>query len=110
MRRWIGLFALGLGLYAALQAEGQVTTQKFIQGGTRAASLGGVSKAVVNVPIDTSNALTPFPRQETGGFLTSFFRKVGKIGMPVVGQSALPAPSSFPSTKYKNSFQPVMPK
>ena len=110
MRRWIGLTAIGLGLAAAVHVEGQ-NTQQFIQSGQHASSLGGVSKPVVNVPINIgSTALSPFPRQNaTGGFFSGFFRKVGKLGMPVVGQSNLPAPGSFPSTRYPNSFQPLPP-
>jgi hypothetical protein len=31
------------------------------------------------------------------------------LARPTVGSSPLPSPSSFPSTHYKNAFQPVMP-
>jgi hypothetical protein len=66
-------------------------------------------------PIDTSKAIVaaPLPTTTSNSFsLRNFFSRFSLpsfLARPTVGSSPLPSPSSFPSTHYKNSFQPVMP-
>jgi hypothetical protein len=74
---------------------------------------------IVNVPIDTSQAIAPIPQQSTGFglmnigshlHLNSLFSNFHFPGFPpTIGQSPLPPPSSFPSTHYQNAFKPVQP-
>jgi hypothetical protein len=72
-----------------------------------------------NRPIDTSNVVAPVP-QSSGPFhlnnlfpsfsLSKFFPILSRNPKPPsFSTSQFPAPSTFPSTKYPNSFQPTAP-
>jgi hypothetical protein len=95
---------LTLALAAApVRAQGFAS---FAQTGQSASVFSsGATQQVVNQPIDTSLAIAPFPGQSSGAsFLPSFFRNIKLPGFPpIFGQSALPDPSSFPSTHYPNA-------
>ena len=97
-----GFLALGLALVLAVSAMAQ-SYGTFFQPGQRTANLGTTfaPKTVVNVPIDTSQAVAPFPGQSGSFSIAGFFRNMKlPILPPSVGQSPLPPPSAFPSTKY----------
>ena len=70
---------------------------------------------IKSTPIDTSKAIVaaPLPTTSSNSFsLRNFFSRFSLpsfLARPTVGSSPLPSPSSFPSTHYKNAFQPVMP-
>jgi hypothetical protein len=66
-------------------------------------------RPIVNQPIDTTKALrAPSPFQTTSSFNPlRFFPSFHFPSQPTsIGSSALPPPSSFPSTQYPN-FKPV---
>jgi hypothetical protein len=80
-------------------------------------SLGNFPQA--NKPIDMSNVVAPVP-QSSGPFhlnnlfsslsLTRLFPNLSRNPKPPsFSTSQFPAPSTFPSTKYPNSFQPTAP-
>lgn len=100
---WLGVAIVGLGM--ALPARAQLLTP-FTQSG-RASSLSGSASrtSIINVPIDTSLAVAPFPSasQSSSGFLSRLFTGLHFPGFPMnQGQSALPAPTSFASTHYQS--------
>jgi len=71
-----------------------------------------------NQPIDMSNVVAPVPRS-SGPFhlnnlfpsfnLSNLFSKSRTPNPPAFSTSPFPAPSTFPSSKYPNSFKPVAP-
>ena len=71
-----------------------------------------------NQPIDMSNVVAPVPRS-SGTFhlnnlfhfanLSNIFSKSRNPNPPAFSTSPFPAPSTFPSSKYPNSFKPVAP-
>ena len=63
------------------------------------------SKAIVAAPLPTTTSSSSFSLRT----FFSHFSLPSFLARPTVGSSPLPSPSSFPSTHYKNSFQPVMP-
>jgi hypothetical protein len=71
-----------------------------------------------NQPIDMSNVVAPVPRSSGPPYLsnlfhfpnlTNLFSKSRNPNPPAFSTSPFPAPSSFPSSKYPNSFQPMLP-
>jgi hypothetical protein len=91
----------GLALTAALMvgssAWGQRAAFPFI---------GGNGRQINHVPI-VGPSVAPLPLQPQRFRLSQLFRRVGTGPFPPrLGQSALPPPSAFPSTRYKN-FQAV---
>jgi hypothetical protein len=65
-------------------------------------------------PIDTTRAivspsLPATPSRFTIANFLSKFSLSSILSRPVIGQSPLPSPSSFPSTHYKSPIQPQMP-
>jgi hypothetical protein len=100
MRKGTGLLALCCGVLAVSVAWGQ--TSGF---------MGRVNPiTTVNRPIDTSNVVGAPPTFSQGFSLPNLFRRVRTPAFPpVVGQSNYPKPSSFPSTQYKNAFNPLKP-
>jgi hypothetical protein len=109
MRRCLCLVALGvLGLAWVAEGWGQGTS-RFLPAGSRASTMNGSARRVINTPVDTSLAIAPFPTQK-GSFFSSLFRKPTLPSFPAIaGQSNLPSPSSFKSTKYPNTFKPLPP-
>jgi hypothetical protein len=103
------------------------------QTGSAATILGGASpSSIVFQPIDMKSVIAPSPALQAGQGRFNFSALFNKFSMPsptpIRGTSALPAPSSFPSTRYpsfkmlgtpprllgnpnlsKSPFQPVMP-
>jgi hypothetical protein len=72
------------------------------------------AKDITFKPIDTSNAIVSPSLPATPGRFTianflSKFSMNSLFSKPVLGQSPLPPPSSFPSTHYKSPIQPQMP-
>lgn len=71
-----------------------------------------------NQPIDMTNVVAPVPRSD-GSFhlnnlfhsfsLSNIFSKNRNPSPPSFGSSPFPAPGTFPSSKYPNSFQPMQP-
>ncbi len=104
MRKTLGAAALMLAVAAP---SGWAQTSSFFIG--RATP----SMPITNVPIDTSTAIAPAPtfQQATSSFsLSKLFSAFHFPSFPpFIGQSNLPAPSSFPSTHYPNKLQPVKP-
>jgi hypothetical protein len=103
MRRaeWVLALILGLGLASPAWAQ-------------RAFNFGGaVNPQQLNfVPIDTSQAIGNVPRPQPFSIGNLFPKFHMPTWPPKIGQSPLPAPSSFPSTHYPNTFiprQPVIP-
>src|SRR5262245_14584399 len=98
---WIGVAILGMAL--AGPAWGQ-STQNLL------GSLGNFPRA--NQPIDFSNVVTPPPQPSPPFRLTSLFPSSTLTRLfpglsrnpkpPRFSTSPLPAPSTFPSTKYPN--------
>jgi hypothetical protein len=78
-------------------------------------TFGGVNPRDIKfTPIDTTKALAvPIPSVQSPRFsLLNFFPRISLpsfLTSPHVGVSPLPPVSSFPSTHYKNSFQPLPP-
>jgi hypothetical protein len=65
---------------------------------------------IVNVPIDMSNIVAPIPSYKPPFSLSSLIPNIKLPNFPLLfGSSSLPSPSSFPSTHYPNSFQPLPP-
>jgi len=71
-----------------------------------------------NQPIDLSNVVAPVPRSSGPlhlsnlfhfANLTNLFSKSRNLNPPSFSTSPFPAPSTFPSSKYPNSFQPMAP-
>ena len=72
-----------------------------------------------NQPIDLSNVVAPVPQSSSGPFhlnnmfhfvnLSNLFTKSRNPSPPSFSISPFPPPSSFPSSKYPNSFQPMAP-
>jgi len=107
----VGILALALGLGLAAMAQAQ-TLSSFMGRPITFGSTGNTSQEIQNVPIDTTTALAQFPQQpgQTASSFLSFFPSFTMPSFPpLFGQSALPAPSSFPSTHYPNAFQPLPP-
>ncbi len=61
----------------------------------------------------TQNLAAPIPSQQASGFsLTKFIPKLTLPSFstsPTIGHSPLPPPGAFPSTHFKNPFQPLPP-
>jgi hypothetical protein len=108
--------------------ERRRSVRKFILAGVLLVGLTGPAWGQINTflhpvnpndikftPIDTSKAIVaaPLPTTTTSSFsLRNFFSRFSLSNLfsrPTIGSSTLPAPGSFPSTHYKNAFQPVMP-
>ncbi len=71
-----------------------------------------------NQPIDMSNVVAPVPRSNGPLHLNNLFHFVNLSNIfsksrnpnpPKFSTSPFPPPSSFPSSKYPNSFQPMAP-
>src|SRR5262245_14202287 len=69
---------------------------------------------IQNVPIDTSKAVAPVPGIQQGPLsnfnmssVLSFITFGG--AKSTIGTSPLPSPTTFPSTKYPNTFKPLPP-
>lgn len=106
MRRCLCLFAVGLLLASVADAWSQ--SSRFLGAGSHASSLPAGSLSIINKPINTDLSVAPLTSKPS--FLSGLFRKPTMPGFPpVVGQSNLPSPSSFPSTKYPNTFKPLVP-
>jgi hypothetical protein len=75
--------------------------------------MGGVSPSqIISKPIDLTNVIAPLPTftTQTRFTFSNFFHRINPFSAsPTLGTSALPAPSSFPSTRYPNMFQPKQP-
>jgi hypothetical protein len=75
-----------------------------------AATFGGPNLTQLTYkPVDLSHVIAPVPAQaaQQNRFnLGMIFRKMTGLGSRTLGSSPLPAPASFPSTKYPN-FQMV---
>jgi hypothetical protein len=103
MRKALGVAALALAL-AGPSVQAQST--QFLLGRATA------GQPIVNVPIDTSQAIASpgLPNMTPGFSLTNLFSGFHLPSFTtLIGQSPYPAPSSFPSTHYPNKFQPVRP-
>jgi hypothetical protein len=105
VRKLAGLGVLGLVLFIVSPARGQQRTSAF----------AGINPAdIKNQPINVSQALVaPLPTAQGSGFsltnLMPHFSLTNLFTGAHYGTSPLPPVSSFPSTHYKNSFQPVAP-
>jgi len=105
----VWFLVLGMCLVAA-PARGQ-STQNLL------GSLGNFPRA--NQPIDLSNVVAPTPQPSPAFRLTNLFPSSTLIRLfpglsrnpkpAAFSTSPLPAPSTFPSTKYPNSFVPTAP-
>jgi hypothetical protein len=95
---WVIALIVGLGLASPAWAQRAFTFS------------GSVNPQELNfVPIDTSKAIGFAPRPQPfsiGNLFPTFHLPTWP---PKIGQSPFPAPSSFPSTHYKNSFVPQQP-
>lgn len=103
-----GMAVLGLAFMAA---PAQAQTANLLQSGHSLTNFSaGAAQTIVNTPIDTTQAVAPFPGQNGSGLsaLTNFFHSFSlpSWSPSTVGTSALPSPDSFPSTHYEN-FKPV---
>jgi hypothetical protein len=108
MGAWIGAVILGILLTASARAQ---STQNLL------GSLGNFPQA--NQPIDMSNVIAPVPRSSGPFHLNNVFSSLSLTRLfpnlsrnakpPSFSTSPFPAPSTFPSTKYPNSFQPTAP-
>ena len=98
----LGVLELGLCLAAPAWAQ-------------RPSVFTGINPAdIKNQPINISQALiAPLPTAQGSGFslrsLMPHFSLTNLFTGPHYGTSPLPPATSFPSTHYKNSFQPVAP-
>jgi hypothetical protein len=109
MASWIG--GAMLGMIVASTAWGQ-SAQNLL------GSLGNLPQRA-NQPIDMSNVVAPTPRSSGPFHLNNLFPSFGlskflpnlhrNPSPPQFSTSPFPAPSTFPSSKYPNSFQPVKP-
>ena len=105
---WLGGVLLGMAIAAPAWAQ---STQNLL------GSLGNFPQA--NQPIDMSNVIAPVPRSSGPLHLNNVFSSLSLTRLfptlsrnpkpPSFGTSPFPAPSTFPSTKYPNSFQPTAP-
>lgn len=106
---WIAGAALAMVLAASARA--QSSTANLL------GSLGNFPQA--NQPIDLSNVVAPVPRASGPFHLNNLFPSFSLSKVfpslsrnpkpPSFSTSPFPAPSTFPSTKYPNSFQPTPP-
>jgi hypothetical protein len=97
---------------AAALALAAITAPAWAQGVAGFMGRATPNTQIVNVPIDTSMSVVG-PMTEPRSFNFNFSNLFSWVKMPGfpphVGQSPLPAPSSFPSTHYPNKFQPLKP-
>jgi hypothetical protein len=99
------LGVLGSSLFLTTPARAQQRTSAF----------AGINPAdIKNQPINVSKALVaPLPTAQGSGFsLSNLMPHLSLTNLFTgshYGVSPLPPPSSFPSTHYKNAFQPMMP-
>jgi hypothetical protein len=104
---WIAGAIAGILLVSSARAQSPANLLGFLNVNQRA-----------NQPIDMTNVVAPAPRSDGSfhlnnlfhGFsLSNLFSKNRNPNPPSFSSSPLPAPSAFPSAKYPNSFQPMMP-
>jgi hypothetical protein len=105
VRRLACLAVLGVGISLAAPAWAQQSRSAF-------GSINPVD--IKNQPINVSQALVaPLPTMQSSSFslrnMLPHLSLTNPFTGPHYGTSPLPPATSFPSTHYKNSFQPVAP-